>query len=54
MEWATARVEVHFDRCWDAAVADWEATRNRVGSLDDIDVEEVSSDGHRGHQDAPR
>ena len=54
MEWATARVEIHFDRCWDAAVADWQATRNRAGSLDDIDVEECRAmviEGIRMHLD---
>ncbi len=54
MEWACARVEVHFDRCWDAAVADWEATQNRAGSLDDIDVEECRAmviEGIRLHLD---
>ncbi len=54
MEWAEARVEVHFEQCWDAAVADWQATKNRSGSLDDIDVEECRTmivEGIRMHLD---
>ena len=30
--WAMSRVDVHFDSCWDAAVADWESSPNRSGS----------------------
>ena len=40
MEWALSRVEVHFDRCWDAAVDDWQSTQNRAGSLEDVEPEE--------------
>ncbi len=38
--WATSRAEAHFQRCWDEAVAQWESSPNRIGSVDDIDVEE--------------
>ncbi|MED6312974.1 MAG: PD-(D/E)XK nuclease family protein [Candidatus Thermoplasmatota archaeon] len=54
MEWAIARVEVHFDRCWDAAVEDWQATQNRAGSLEDIEPEECREmilEGIRMHLD---
>ncbi|SVA17603.1 uncharacterized protein METZ01_LOCUS70457, partial [marine metagenome] len=32
--WAMARIDVHFEACWDAAVLDWESIPNRVGSVD--------------------
>ena len=54
MEWALARVESHFDECWDEAVADWESSKNRVGSLNDIDSEECRGmivEGIRMHLD---
>tara|TARA_Y100001970_G_scaffold128347_2_gene158496 strand:+ start:4928 stop:6769 length:1842 start_codon:yes stop_codon:yes gene_type:complete len=40
MEWALSRVDIHLDRCWDEAVADWERSPNRSGSLEDISIEE--------------
>ena len=39
--WAMSRVDVHFDSCWDAAVADWESSPNRSGSVADADPEEA-------------
>ena len=39
--WALSRVEVHFDVCWEAAVADWESSPNRSGSVADADPEEA-------------
>ena len=39
--WALARVEVHFDVSWEAAVADWESSPNRSGSVADADPEEA-------------
>ena len=39
--WALSRVEVHFDACWEAAVADWESSPNRSGSVADADPEEA-------------
>ena len=39
--WAMSRVDVHFDSCWDAAVADWESAPNRSGSVADADPEEA-------------
>jgi len=39
-EWASARVDVHFQRCWDSAIDDWKSSPNRVGSAEDIDMEE--------------
>jgi len=40
LEWATARAEAHFERCWDSAISDWEASPNRVGLAEDVDKEE--------------
>ena len=39
--WALARVEVHFDVCWEAAVSDWESSPNRSGSVADADPDEA-------------
>jgi len=39
--WALARVEVHFDVCWEAAVADWKSSPNHSGSVADADPEEA-------------
>ena len=39
-EWAINRVDFHFDRCWNAAVKDWERSPNRSGSVDDITTDE--------------
>ena len=47
-EWALSRVEVHFDRCWEAAVEDWQSTQNRAGSLEDIEPEECIEMIHEG------
>ena len=41
LSWANSRAEVHFDRCWEAAVDDWEASPNRKGSVEDADPEEA-------------
>ena len=41
LNWAEARAEVHFDRCWEAAVDDWESLPNRKGSVDDADSDEA-------------
>jgi len=38
--WAMARIDVHFEACWDAAVLDWESIPNRVGSVDAADPDE--------------
>jgi len=38
--WAMARIDVHFEACWDAAVLDWESIPNRVGSVDTADPDE--------------
>ena len=40
LEWATARAEAHFERCWDSAISDWESSPNRVGLAEDVDKEE--------------
>ena len=40
LEWATARAESHFERCWDSAISDWESSPNRVGLAEDVDKEE--------------
>ena len=40
-DWALARAEVHFDVCWEAAIADWESSPNRSGSVADADPEEA-------------
>jgi len=48
MEWAVSRVDIHFDRCWEAAVADWQSTQNRAGSLEDIEPEECRFMIHEG------
>ena len=48
MEWAVSRVDIHFDRCWEAAVADWQSTQNRAGSLEDIEAEECRIMIHEG------
>ena len=48
MEWALSRVEVHFDRCWEAAVEDWQSTQNRAGSLEDVEPEECIEMIHEG------
>ena len=39
-EWAIARAEAHFDRCWESAINDWESSPNRVGLAEDLDKEE--------------
>ncbi len=39
-DWASARADAHFERCWDSAVEDWMSSPNRVGSEGDIDKEE--------------
>ena len=41
LSWAISRAEVHFDRCWEAAVDDWESSPNRKGSVEDADPEEA-------------
>lgn len=38
--WATARADVHFNRCWESAISDWESSPNRVGSAEDVNKEE--------------
>ena len=40
-DWALARAEVHFDVCWEAAIADWESSPNRSGSVADADPDEA-------------
>lgn len=40
LEWATARAEAHFERCWNSAISDWESSPNRVGLAEDVDKEE--------------
>ena len=37
LEWATARAEEHFERCWESAISDWESSPNRVGLAEDVD-----------------
>ena len=37
LEWATARAEAHFERCWESAISDWESSPNRVGLAEDVD-----------------
>ena len=39
-DWASARADAHFERCWESAVEDWRSSPNRVGSEGDIDKEE--------------
>ncbi len=39
--WALARAEIHFDVCWEAAVADWKSSPNRSGSVADADPDEA-------------
>ena len=39
--WAEARAEVHFDKCWEAAVDDWESLPNKTGSVDNADPDEA-------------
>ena len=39
--WAEARAEVHFDKCWEAAVDDWESLPNKTGSVDNADPNEA-------------
>ena len=39
-EWALARTNAHFDRCWESAILDWKSSANRIGSADDIDPAE--------------
>jgi len=54
MEWAVSRVDCHLDRCWTEAVADWERSPNRSGSLDDVSIEEcrlMVIEGIRMHLD---
>ncbi|MBF92415.1 MAG: hypothetical protein CMB78_01400 [Euryarchaeota archaeon] len=38
--WALARADAHFERCWESAIREWEASPNRVGLAEDIDKEE--------------
>ena len=40
LEWATARADTHFERCWESAISDWESSPNRVGLAEDVDKEE--------------
>ena len=39
-EWALARVDAHFESCWESAIIDWESQPNRVGDSGDIDFHE--------------
>ena len=38
--WALARLDFHFDACWEAAVHNWKITKNRSGSIEDADEDE--------------
>ena len=39
-EWASARAEAHFEKCWESAIRDWESSPNRVGLAEEVDKEE--------------
>ena len=39
-EWAMARVDAHFDKCWNDAVREWESLTNRSGESDQADITE--------------
>ena len=53
-EWAMARVDAHFGRCWDDAVKEWESLTNRVGESSHADMSEcrmMVENGIRMHID---
>jgi hypothetical protein len=53
-DWALARAEVHFNACWEAAVADWKSSPNHSGSVADADpgeALEMTRAGIRMHLD---
>ena len=39
-EWAMARVDTHFDKCWNDAVREWESLTNRTGESNQADMTE--------------
>ena len=39
-EWAMARVDAHFDKCWNDAVREWESLTNRTGESNQTDMTE--------------
>ena len=39
-EWAMARVDAHFDKCWNDAVREWESLTNRTGESNQADMTE--------------
>ncbi|MCS5534399.1 MAG: PD-(D/E)XK nuclease family protein, partial [Candidatus Poseidoniales archaeon] len=41
--WASARLRVHFDRCWRQAAEEWDKDANKVGDFDEF----TRSDGQR-------
>tara|TARA_B100001173_G_scaffold312347_1_gene333100 strand:- start:2032 stop:3870 length:1839 start_codon:yes stop_codon:yes gene_type:complete len=53
-EWALARADSHFEKCWNDALKDWESLTNRVGESDSADASEcrkMIENGIRLHLD---
>lgn len=53
-EWAMARVEAHFEKCWNEAVEEWESLTNRSGKSEHADIIEcrqMVENGIRMHLD---